>query len=283
MIHQDDIFDLKLIKKFQYRACCKKNADEGGADFLLRYLGIDLAERLQFIKRQFSHAVDIHAHTSLITDLLRQSGKVGDITRCDPALRHGENLSLAPRGADLIVSIGALHLTNDTPGLLVQIRQALQADGLFIAAFAGHGTLVELRESLMQAESELYGGVSPRIIPFMDVREAGALMQRTGFALPVTDSQQLQVRYKDVFALMRDLRMMGMQNALHARPRRPVSKRFFARLNEIYARRFADADGRIRATFSFIWLTGWAPHPAQQKPLQPGSATHRLEGALRQL
>jgi len=274
-----DIFDLKLIEQNRRRAHLENRQ---GADFLLHCLGDDLGERLHFIKRHFSHALELHAQTSCIGDILRQSGKVGTRTSLDFKTANSENLNLSAQSVDLIVSLGHLHLTNDTPGMLVQIRQALRPDGLFIASLAGQGTLAELRESFLQAESEIYGGVSPRIAPFMDVRDAGSLMQRAGFALPVADGQDIRVRYSDLFALMRDLRAMGMQNALLSRPRKPVSRRFFDRASEIYASRFSDEDGRIRATFSFIWLTGWAPHPAQQKPLKPGSATVSLSDALRQ-
>jgi len=295
-----DIFDLKLIEQNRRRAHLENRQ---GADFLLHCLGADLGERLHFIKRHFSHALELHAQTACIGDILRQSGKVGTLEQLPKSMKrfsepeeiktvltsldlktlNSENLTLPAQSVDLIVSLGHLHLTNDTPGMLVQIRQALRPDGLFIAALAGQGTLAELRESFLQAESEIYGGVSPRIAPFMDVRDAGSLMQRAGFALPVTDGQDIRVRYSDLFALMRDLHAMGMQNALLSRPRKPVSRRFFARVSEIYASRFSDEDGRIRATFSFIWLTGWAPHPAQQKPLKPGSATVSLSDALRQL
>jgi len=275
-----DIFDLKLVEQNRRRAHLENRQ---GADFLLRHLGGDLKERLNFIKRHFSHGLELHARTAFIADMLRQSGKIDRLTSLSPQADLQENLNLPPQSADLIVSLGHLHLTNDTPGILAQIRQALRPDGLFIAALAGQGTLAELRESFLQAESEIYGGVSPRVAPFMDVRDAGALMQRAGFALPVTDGQDICVRYDTIFALMRDLRAMGMQNALLSRPRRPVSRHFFARAGEIYAARFSDQDGRIRATFSFIWLTGWAPHPSQQKPLKPGSATMSLDKALRQL
>lgn len=142
------------------------------------------------------------------------------------------------------------------------------------------GTLQELREALLAAEAELTGGASPRVIPFADVRDMGALLQRAGFALPVADTETYTVRYDSLFGLIRDLRAMGMTNPLASRNRKPMPRRFFLRAAEIYAQRFSDPDGRIRATFSIIYLSGWAPHESQQKPLKPGSAKQRLSDAL---
>ncbi len=173
-----------------------------------------------------------------------------------------------------------LQETNDVPGALIQMRRALRPDGLLLAVMLGGETLKELRFALTQAESEIYGGASPRVLPFADVRAAGALLQRTGFALPVTDNETLTVRYDHLGALMHDLRAMGTQNALTARSRNPVSRRFFQRAAEIYAQEFSDGDGRVRATFSFVSLSGWTPHESQQKPLKPGSAKFSLAAAL---
>ena len=181
---------------------------------------------------------------------------------------------------ELAVSLLAFQEINDLPGLLLQFRRALKPDGLFLGAMAGGETLKELRESLLVAETELYGGAAPRIAPFTDVRDAGALLQRAGFALPVADVETLTVRYSDMFALMADLRAMGATNVLLDRSRRPAGRRLFARAAELYAERFSDADGRIRATFSIIWLSGWAPHGSQQKPLKPGSAQVSLTKIL---
>ncbi len=153
-------------------------------------------------------------------------------------------------------------------------------DGLFLAALLGGETLTELRQSFAAAESEVEGGVSPRVAPFADLRDLGALLQRAGFALPVTDVDRLTVRYDSAFALMHDLRRMGATNALMARRRTPLKRATLLRMAEIYAQRFADADGRVRATFEIVWLSGWAPHPGQQQPLKPGSAKARLADAL---
>jgi len=161
-----------------------------------------------------------------------------------------------------------------------QIRRALRPDGLFIACLFGGETLTELRQSLAAAETELAGGIGPHVAPFADVRDLGALLQRAGFALPVTDVEKLTVRYSDPIALMRDLRAMGMTNPLVERGRAPLRRATLLRAGEIYAERFADADGRLRASFDLVWLTGWAPHASQQQPLRPGSAKTRLADAL---
>ena len=185
-----------------------------------------------------------------------------------------------PESLDLVVSLLSLQAMNDIPGMLVQIRRALRPDGLFLGAFAGAGTLAELRECLLAAETELHGGASPRVTPFTDVRDAGALLQRAGFALPVADVETVTVRYDDMFGLMADLRAMGETSALADRSRRPGTRDLFARAAEIYAERFVDADGRVRASFSIVWLSGWAPDASQQKPLKPGSAKVSLKTIL---
>ena len=191
-----------------------------------------------------------------------------------------EALPFANGSLDLIVSALALQFVNDLPGTLIQVRRALKPDGLLLAALVGGDSLSELREAFAVAESEIEGGLSPRVAPFADVRELGGLLQRAGFALPVVDSDRLTVRYDSVLALMHDLRRMGATNVLNERRRAPFKRATLRRLAEIYAERFADADGRLRATFEIVWLSGWAPHESQQKPLKPGAAAHRLADAL---
>lgn len=262
-----------------------------GADFLMRHAADDLALRLSTTGRSFARAGVLHSLTSHARAALEASGKVGSIISVEADARfpaHAadtktagpETLGLEPQGLDLAVSLMTLHDVNDTPGLLAQIRHALRPDGLFLGAMAGAGTLAELRESLLAAETEITGGAAPRVHPFADVRTAGALLQRAGFALPVTDFETLTVRYADAFALMRDLRAMGATNALVRRSRKPLGRGVLARAAEIYAERFSDPDGRIRATFSIVWMSGWAPDPSQQKPLKPGSASHSLAEIL---
>lgn len=263
-----------------------------GADFLMRRAAEDLADRLGTVERQFTDAATLFCLTADAAVAVAASGKTQNVTRveADDSFLSGtagiiaapETVPFAPGSLDLAVSLLALQDVNDIPGMLVQICRALRPDGLFLGAMAGSGTLAELRDSLLAAESEIYGGAGPRVIPFADVRDVGALLQRAGFALPVADVEPLTVRYADMFGLMRDLRGMGATSALVARPRRPATRRLFMRAAEIYAERFSDPDGRIRATFSIVWMSGWAPAPSQQKPLKPGSGQVSLAEALRE-
>lgn len=282
------LFDQAFLALQRRRA--RARATEG-ADFLLRHVAEDLADRLTAVSRRFPVAVELHGHTGIVGERLLSSGSIDQLIRIetDPLLigqsdgkvASLETVPLEPETADLIVSPLSLHLTQDTPGVLIQINRALKPDGLFLGAMPGAGTLGELREALIAAESELSGGAAPRVIPFPDIRDAGALMQRAGFALPVTDVDTLTVRYSDMFGLMRDLRAMGMANPLSGRSRRPASRALFLRAAELYAERFSDPDGRIRATFRIIHMSGWRPHESQQKPARRGSATVSLADILK--
>jgi SAM-dependent methyltransferase len=285
------IFDRALIRRRQRRAEAL-----GPATFLLDRVAEDLAERLQAVLRQFDLVVDLGTPGDAIRAALARLHSVGTIvaTSAIPDLGNTirtnqlERLVVADEEAlpfrdaslDLVVSALALQFVNDLPGALVQIRRALRPDGLFLAALLGGETLTELRQAFAAAESDIEGGVSPRVAPLADLRDLGALLQRAGFALPVTDADRLIVRYDTVFALMHDLRRMGATNALLDRRRTPLRRATLMRMAEIYAQRFADADGRVRATFEILWLSGWAPHPRQQQPLKPGSASTRLAKAL---
>jgi len=264
------IIDLNQVSANQRRAAA---LGAEGADFLFRTVADDLALRLSAVTRPFERGI------------LFVPGAVPDAALPDlPVLqRHvlpddgaGEALGLEPESCDLAVSLLTLHETNDTPGVLAQIRRALKPDGLFLACVPGGGTLGELRESLLAAEVEMTGAANARVLPFMDVRDAGALLQRAGFALPVADAERLTVRYDTMFELMRDLRAMGATNTLAERSRRFVPPGLFHRAASHYAQHHADPDGRIRATFDLVWMSGWAPHESQQKPLEPGSAANRL-------
>lgn len=284
----DIVFDPALINARRKRAL--RDGDPK-ARFLLDIASQELAERLSVVERHFDTAVELHGYTGETAALLAQTGKVSQIIRIETDAvfaKPGDTLSTAsletvplpPESVNLVVSPLSLHLTNDTPGVFIQVRRVLKPDGLFLAAIPGSGTLQELREVLLQTESELTGGASPRVIPFADVRDIGALLQRAGFSLPVADTETYTVRYDSLFALMRDLRAMGMTNPLAARSRAPLGRQFFVRAAQLYAERFSDPDGRIRATFSIIYISGWAPHESQQKPLRPGSAKQRLSDAL---
>lgn len=285
----DIVFDTGLIEKNRMRAW--RSRDDKAA-FLLDITADELADRIAIIERHFDNAVELHGATGITARRLLETGKVGSVRRVeiDAAFADGnepllvapiEHLPLEPQSQNLVVSPLSLHLTNDTPGTLIQIRRALKPDGLFMAAIPGAGTLQELRDVLLSTEAEMSGGASPRVIPFADVRDVGALLQRAGFALPVTDTETYTVRYDSILPLMRDLRAMGMANPMMGRSKRPINRSFLMRAAQLYAERYSDPDGRIRATFSIIFVSGWAPHESQQKPLRPGSAKTRLADALK--
>jgi SAM-dependent methyltransferase len=252
-----------------------------GADFLVKHASHDLAERLGTILRPFAQMLDVGTPSSAFGEALARLRPGSELAHVTPAPGEAGDLRLGAAKHDLIVSGLALQHVNDLPGSLVQIARALKPDGLFMGCLVGGASLTELRQCLTEAESEVTGGVSPRVFPFADVRDMGGLLQRAGLALPVADSEVLTVRYGDMFGLMADLRAMGGTNILNARSKRFTPRRVMLKAAEIYASRFADADGRIRATFELVWVSGWAPHDSQQKPLKPGSAKQRLADALR--
>jgi SAM-dependent methyltransferase len=266
------LFDRALLRARQDRAL-----RSGPATFLLDRVNEELVERLQAVTRNFSDVADVWTPGTTLQELLRD--RFTSISHV--ALDDSETLPLPPESLDLVVSALALQFVNDLPGVLAQIRRALKPDGLLLAAMLGGDTLTELRQSFAEAEAECEGGVSPRVAPFADLRDVGALLQRAGFALPVTDVDRVVVRYDSAFALMADLRRMGATNILLERRRTPTRRATLVRTAQIYANRFADADGRIRATFDVIWLSGWAPHESQPKPLRPGSAKASLEAAVK--
>src|ERR1700720_1602896 len=279
------IFDRVLLRRRRQRA-----AALGPVTFLLDRVAEDFAERLATVLRRFDLAVDLGTPGDAVRNALMRLDSVGRIIAADvmPDAARGEIIVAADEEAlpfgdatpGLVVSALALQFVNDLPGVLVQIRRALKPDGLLLAALLGGETLTELRQSFAEAESDIEGGVSPRVAPFADLRDLGALLQRAGFALPVTDVDRVTVRYDTAFALMHDLRRMGATNALFERRRSPLKRATLMRMAEIYAERFTDADGRLRATFEVVWLSGWVPHPSQQQPLRPGSAKSRLADAL---
>src|SRR5262245_14140631 len=283
------VFDRQLLRARRTRA-----AALGPSTFLIERVAQDLADRLATVLRRFDCAVDLGTPTDAARRALAVSGKVGSVIAADAlASAHSfpgpqalavaadeEALPFRDGALDLVVSALALQFVNDLPGTLIQVRRALRPDGLLLAALIGGDTLSELRQSFAIAESEVEEGISPRVAPFADVRNLGGLLQRAGFALPVTDVDRLTVRYDTPLALLHDLRRMGANNVLVERSRRPLKRRTLARMMEIYGERFADPDGRVRATFEIVWLSGWAPHESQQQPLRPGSAQHRLADAL---
>lgn len=268
------LFDRALLRDRQSRA-----ARQGVEAFLLERVAEDMAERQQAVLREFSDGVDLGTPGDQARAVL--SAHVRQLRAATLPVSDTEPLALTPASLDLVVSALALQFVNDLPGVLAQIRRALKPDGLFLAAMIGGETLTELRQSFAAAEAEVEGGVSPRVAPFADLRDLGALLQRAGFALPVTDVDRIVVRYDNAFALMQDLRRMGATNILNERRRTPSRRATFLKMAEIYAERFSDPDGRIRATFDIVWMSGWAPHDSQQKPLKPGSAKMSLADAVK--
>jgi SAM-dependent methyltransferase len=277
------LFDRALIRRRRRRA-----AALGPATFLLERVAEDMADRLAVVLHRFDCVLDLGTPGEAVRTALQRLGSIGSIVAADtlPRARPSvtadeEALPFIDGSFDLVVSALALQHVNDLPGTLIQIRRALKPDGLLLAAFLGGESLTELRSAFAAAESDIEGGASPRVAPFADLRDVGALLQRAGFALPVTDIDRVVVRYDSMFGLMQDLRRMGATNALLARRRTPLRRATLMRAAEIYAGDFADADGRVRATFEIVWLSGWVPHASQQQPLQPGTAKARLADALR--
>jgi SAM-dependent methyltransferase len=281
------LFDRALLRARRRRAMAM-----GAETFLLDRVAQDLADRLLTVSRRFQLALDLATPGESLRRALSGSGQVQSIIACEPfadlrvstaglrIVADEEALPFATETFDLVASALALQWVNDLPGTLAQIRRTLKPDGLLLAALPGGDTLNELRQCLAIAEDEIEGGASPRVAPFVEVRALGSLLQRAGFALPVTDVDRLTVRYAGLADLFRDLRRMGATNALNERRRTPLKRATLARAEALYAERFADSDGRLRATFDMLWISGWAPHGSQQKPLRPGSAKMRLADAL---
>jgi SAM-dependent methyltransferase len=268
------LFDRALLRARQRRAL-----RDGPATFLLDRVSEDMADRLRAVTRDFADAADIWTPGDGLQELARDRFKsFGHVALPDSPQ---EILPFAPESLDLALSALAFQFVDDLPGVLSQIRRALRPDGLLLAAMVGGDTLIELRQSFAAAETECEAGISPRIAPFADLRDIGSLLQRAGFALPVIDVDSLVVRYDNAFALMQDLRRMGATNILLERRKAPSRRTTLLRMAQIYRERFADPDGRIRATFDLIWLSGWAPHHSQQQPLKPGSAKASLADAVR--
>jgi hypothetical protein len=289
--HRVSPFDMALVWERRKRAVAR----HGLGHFLLERASADLADRLAATNRPFAHAMTLFGAGPMAAIAIAEARPAAIITQVETdsaffaapnaALNiclaaSPEDLTAAPAAQDLAVSLLSMQEINDLPGFLVQTRQKLKPDGLFLGCLFGEGTLQELRETLLETEIELTSGASPRVAPFADVRTMGALLQRAGFALPVTDTDIVTVRYANLFGLIADLRQMGLTNALNQRSRRPLGRTFWAKAAELYARRFADADGRLRATFTLMWLSGWAPDASQPEALKPGSAKVSLRDAL---
>ncbi|MEX2296156.1 MAG: methyltransferase domain-containing protein [Dongiaceae bacterium] len=285
------VFDRRRLARHRDRAAARLDAH----GFLFETVGERLADRLDDIRRRFPLALDLGCHDGTLRRLIGGRGGIETLIQSDLSERYArmaatpdapalvadeEALPFAAGSFDLALSNLSLHWVNDLPGALLQIRYALKPDGLFLAAMFGSETLGELRECLLVAESALVGGAHQRVAPFADLRDAAGLLQRAGFALPVADSDTITVTYENAFRLMADLRGMGEQSPLLDAPRGFGSRQLFVEAARLYAERHAEPDGRIRATFRIVFLTGWAPHESQQKPLRPGGAQARLAEAL---
>ncbi len=265
------------------------------ADFLKARAAQDVVMRLETILRRFPVAVDLGSRNGSFSKALSESDAAANLDvlfETDlsarmlagrPGLRVAADEERLPFGdatLDLVVSTLALHWTNDLVGALIQIRRALRPDGLFIGAMFGGATLTELRQCLLAAEAEVSDGAAMRVSPFADASDAAALLQRAGFALPVADVDRVKVRYAHPIKLLQDLRAMGETSVLLDRSKKPLPRKVLLRALALYVERFAEADGRVPATFEIVAVTGWAPHDSQQKPLRPGSAKMRLADAL---
>jgi SAM-dependent methyltransferase len=287
---QARIFDRRLLRQRRTRAARDLHAH----DFLLKEIGERLCDRLSDIARAFPLALDLGARDGLLARMLEGRGGIERLIQSDASFANAQRtrqagpslvgdeelLPFRPQCFDAILSNLALHWVNDLPGALIQIRNCLKPDGLFLASLFGAGTLAELRTCLMEAELAELGGASPRVSPFADLRDAAGLLQRAGFALPVADVDTVTVTYADFFALLRDLRGMGETNALLERLKHPTRRTIFARAAALYQDRFTDREGRLRATFQVLFLTGWAPHESQQQPARRGSGQTSLKDVL---
>jgi NADH dehydrogenase [ubiquinone] 1 alpha subcomplex assembly factor 5 len=280
------VFDRQAVRRHRDRAAGAFDS----ADFLFREAADRLLDRLQDVTRSFDVGLNLGCRAGglgapkvgrwIQSDLSPAMAKQAARSEVPTFAADEEALPIADNCLDLVVSNLALHWTNDLPGALVQIRRALKPDGLLLANVFGGETLKELRACMIEAESDVTGGVSPRVSPFVDVRDAGSLMNRAGFALPVVDADAIAVTYTDPLRLMADLRAMGETNAVRERSRKFLRRDVLARALDLYRQKFSDARGRVVATFQIVTMTGWAPHASQQKALRPGSAKARLADAL---
>lgn len=281
------VFDRLLLRLRRDRAA--QNIHD--FDFLLADVSNRLIDRLDMVRREFATVIDLGGAHGLLAQKLRARAGTDIVFTTDISQRLAaqsggvvadeEFLPFAKHSLDAVVSNLSLHWVNDLPGALIQIRNALKPDGLFMAALLGGETLRELRAALMEAEMAVTGGASPRVSPFIDLRDMGALMQRAQFALPVVDSEIITVDYSSPLKLMQDLRGMGATNATFNRLLKPTRRKVILEAARLYQEKFGDAAGRVPATFQVVYVIGWAPHASQQKPLKPGSAAARLADALK--
>ena len=289
---RQELFDPDLVARQRDRAA------EGfdSVDFLKSAVTDRIIDRIDMIRRDLPHVLEAGCHTGSLTSQLLAHPKISSVTAFDPsphmaeitAKRCGIEVAVAPferipfedQCFDAVISAFALHWSNDLPGTLIQLAGRLKSDGVLMVAMAGGETLLALRNCLASAESELTGGMAPRVSPMGDIRDMGALISRAGLTMPVADSDTLTVTYSNIFALMGELRAMGEGNAMTGRLRHPTSRQVFIRAATLYYEEYGDADGRLPVNFEIITLTGWSPDENQPKPLKPGSAEARLASAL---
>jgi SAM-dependent methyltransferase len=276
MTQSDKIFDRQLLLKRRKSALARDNYP----NFVDKIVAEELVMRLSLIKRQFERCVILVPASDAFLRKIASAPQVECIIAADQVDLDCEWLPFKDDSIDCFIAPPGLEQVNDLAGVLVQVNRALKPDGLFLAAMFGGETLNELRHAWLVAEQEMYGGVSPRVAPFADIRQTGNLLQRAGLALPVSDSERLTVRYGDANELMWEIKRMGFSNALVGRQRKPTGKAVMKRVRQIYNNQFADLDGRVRATLEINYLTGWCPHESQQKPLKPGSARKKLADFL---
>ena len=283
MAETPDIFDRARIARHLQRRPHTRD------DFVLRLVLDDLETRLGAVSRRFERALILSPDAADLP-LTGRSGE-GPIafTRAATVLPRPGLLAVDPEALvlpetdyDLIVSILDLQVVNDVPGFLARVRKYLKPDGLFMAALLGGDSLSELRGAFLAADAEHSDGAYARVAPFIPLKDAGGLLQRAGFALPVTDVETHRVRYGDPLRLMREIKALGAQNPLRDRPRRMAHRGLIGSALAAYADRYADTDGRVPATLEIVWISGWAPHESQQKPLRPGSAKVSLKDVLGQ-
>ena len=258
------IFDRSLLAQRRQRAA----ASFSDYDFLFAEVGARLLERRQEVAREFDDALHIGPRSEVLAGSANKEHFASTRDAKNPDVAE-ENLGIQPATLDLLTSNMTLQWVNDLPGALIQARQALRPDGLFLSAMPGGETLSELRSALMQAELDISGGAGHRVSPMVDVRSLGGLLMRAGFALPVVDVDRIQVSYGDPLRLLSDLRGMGETNALSAPRAKPLTRSILQRMAEIYQERFPHPDGGVCATFDILFITAWAPHPDQPKPLAP--------------
>ena len=253
----------------------KRRARRGGS-FLMKRAAEDAASRLEDINRKFARAALVGAvdnRAPIISNLRAE--------RQPKTFDHLAAPSELDGAYDFLLSLFELQSDDNIPETLMRFREHLAPDGLLLIAFLGGETLTELRQSLYAADQQILGGATARVYPMVDYSQAAMLLGRTGLALPVVDMDRVTVHYAQLKSLVSDLRDLGLTNVLAARDTHPLTRNWRAALEAAYAAHFSRDDGKLKATFEIVWMTGWAPHKSQQKPLKPGSAKMRLADALK--